>query len=276
MKLISSFWTVIIISVAVSVIFLSYGFFHEFRPVSTQASYDNDFAQKLEDEGAKMPQATARKRKAIEIVKQKSSDWNVYVATRTPAASVRQGGIDISVNPYQLSMDTWTFRNSIQRAVNAQIKMGGTKLIGDGPTIPAPTDVNNVGGLLSDYYHYPGIKFPVLIFDLGQIQVQGTYQQIMDNVESYKTMPNYLAMADGLHLEGTGSILTGTYNLTLVAFIRGDKVYGSIPEAASATTGSSFGGRGFGGPGGVSGGRPGMSRGLSGMPGMAKGLGSRG
>jgi hypothetical protein len=255
MKLISSFWTVVIISLAVSIIFLSYGFFHEYRPKVTQAGYNQAYADALETEENKMPQAKKRQQTAIKLVQDKSEAWNMYVATKTPTTSLATGGIDISEDPYKLSRDTWVFRDSIQKAVNAQLKKGGVKLLGDGPTIPTPTDINNVAGLLSSYYHYPGIKFPVLMFNLGQIQVQGTYKQIMDHIRSYKTMPNYLAMTDGLRLDGTAPELTGTYNLTIVGFIRGNKVFGSIPEESSGASTGGFGGPGgFGGRGGPPGG----------------------
>jgi hypothetical protein len=274
MKLITSFWTVVIISVAVSLIFLSYGIFHESKPKLTQAAYDRDYANALADQANKMPQAKKRQERAIALVKQKSQDWNMYVATHTPPDTLRAGGIDISEDPYKLSMDTWIFRDTIQKAVNKQLKEGGVKLVGDGPSIPVPSDINNVSGLLSSYYHYPGIKFPVLLFDLGQIQVQGTYKQIMNHIEAYKSMPNYLAMADGLRLEGTAPLLTGTYNLTIVGFIRGTKVFGSIPEQSSgASTG------GFGGPGGIPGGagRFGMPGGRGpGAGGPPPGMGRRG
>jgi hypothetical protein len=277
MKLISSFWTVMIISVAVCLIILSYGFFHEYKPNMTQAKYDEDFAQALQDQGNKLNGAKKRKEKAIELVKEKTQAWNNYVETKTPPDNLRAGGIDISANPYKLSMDTWTFRDSVQRALNHQLKAGGVKLLTDGPVIPTPTDIDNAGGILSSFYNYPGIKFPVLIYDLGQIQVQGTYKQIMDHVRAYKTMPNYLAMADGLRLEGTSPLLTGTYNLSLVAFIRGKKVYSSLPEDTSASSGGSGRSGGFGGGAGGPGARFGGGRGFGagGGPSAAGGGGPR-
>jgi hypothetical protein len=277
MKLISSFWTVLIICFSVSLIFLAYGFFHEFKPNMAQAVYNNAFADQEKSEADKMPQAKKRKAKAIQLVKEKSTDWNAYVATRTPPSTVGAGGIDISENPYKLASDTWTFRDHIQKAVNAQLTKGGVKLVGSGPSVPLPEDVDYVGGLLSSFYNYPGIKFPVLIFRFPEeIQVQGTAAQIMQNVEAYKTMPNYLAMADGLRIEGTSPLLTGTYNLTLVAFIRGNKVYGAIPQTPGAGAGGGgFGGRGgmggfpgMGGPGGRMGGPGGRMGGPSGPGGM--------
>jgi hypothetical protein len=50
-------------------------------------------------------------------------------------------------------------------------------------------------------------------------------------------MPNYLAVADGLQLSGTTPTMTGTYNLTLVAYIRGTEVAPTVPESTGAVQG---------------------------------------
>jgi hypothetical protein len=57
-------------------------------------------------------------------------------------------------------------------------------------------------------------------------------------------MPNYLAVADGLQITGTTPTMTGRYNLTVVAYIRGDKIAPPVPEGGAA-------------PGGVQGGKGG-------------------
>lgn len=68
-------------------------------------------------------------------------------------------------------------------------------------------------------------------------------------------MPNFLAVADGLQITGTSPVLTGTYNLTMVAFIRGDRVFPRVPDGVAAPAG------GAPGPGGAPGapGGPGRS-----------------
>jgi hypothetical protein len=259
MKLITSFWTVFVIGVFLSLMILSFGYFHYWKPYNDEARLEQIYADQLGTEGAKLPQAKNRVVTANRMVTEREAAWQKYVTDKTPPDNVRDGGIDLSVNPYQLAIDSWKYRNNLQRAVNAQIVKGGITLVGTGPTIPGPTDVNNVGGLLASYYNYPTIKFPVVIFNLGQITVQGNMQQIMANVRSYKTMPHYLAVADGLRLDGTAPKLTGTYSLTIVGFIRAKKIFGSVPEAASSSAGGfggfgggmgRGGGRGPGGPGG--------------------------
>ena len=68
----------------------------------------------------------------------------------------------------------------------------------------------------------------------GGVVVQGTYAQIAANVRGWSRMRKYLAVASGLALSGTSPNLTGTYNLTIVGYIRGDKVYPAVPEGAAA------------------------------------------
>lgn len=188
----------------------------------------------------KMPQATKRVDNAVKLVKQTASEWNSIVATRTPGTNVKAGGIDISVWPGQLVMDTKTFRNSVQRAVNHQVKRGGVTVVSC-PTVPGISDAQLSSQVLSSYYNFPPLPFPAVIYDLGTVTVEGTYDQILANVRSYASMPNYLAVTDGLAFTGRSPQLRATYNLTIVGFIRGKEVFAKIPETAGAST-SGFGG----------------------------------
>jgi len=56
-----------------------------------------------------------------------------------------------------------------------------------------------------------------------------------------------LAVADGLNLTGTAPILTGTYNLSVVGYIRSNIVYPGVKEGAPTTMPA--GGGGGGAPG---------------------------
>jgi hypothetical protein len=108
----------------------------------------------------------------------------------------------------------------------------------------------NATQVVETYFNYPAIRFPVAVFDLGQVTVQGTYGQITENVRSWSDMPRYLAVASDLQITGTSPRLTGTYNVTVVAYIRGDKISAPVPEVAGAVV---IGGQGGGGgvaPGG--------------------------
>ncbi|HWD39683.1 MAG TPA: hypothetical protein VG944_12600, partial [Fimbriimonas sp.] len=223
MKIINSGWTIIIVFVLFGLVALSFGYFHEYAPIVKQAQFDEDYATSLQTEGNKLDATKKNVKKAIQIVKDSTAAWNTYKETHTPATSVRAGGIDIAENPYDLFRDTYTFRDNMQRIVNAQLEKGGVKIVNSGPELERPTDPSNVGGLLASYYHFPGYPFPVVIYNLGTVQVRGTYDQIIANVRAWKSIPHLLAVTDGLRIDGTSPHLTGTYQLTVVGFIRGTK-----------------------------------------------------
>lgn len=213
------------------VIGVSYGVFQKWIPNTTDAAVYNEWGQKLDAEGAKMGKAVERVEGAQQMVKEISDNWQVTVDRRTPPASVAAGGINMAANPYDLTVDSRTFRNNVQRAVNRQLKSGGV-LVVSGPQIPFPTDDPDT--IMSSYYNYPNVPYPVVIFDLGQVTVRGTFDQISQNIRSWSNMPNYLAVADGLAITGTSPNMTGTYNLSVVGFVRGKKVAPSIQMAAAS------------------------------------------
>lgn len=228
------------------VIGVSYGLFQEWIPnTNDKAAYD-EWGQKLDAEGAKMNKAVERVENAQEMVKEISDNWQITVNRRTPPASVAAGGINIAVNPYDLTVDSRTFRNNVQRAVNRQLKAGGV-LVVSGPQIPFPTDDPDT--IMSSYYNYPNVPYPVVIFDLGQVTVRGTFEQISQNIRSWSNMPNYLAVADGLAITGTSPNMTGTYNLSVVGFVRGKKIAPSIQMAAASAAGAAAGQPAAGGAG---------------------------
>ncbi|MBS1723521.1 MAG: hypothetical protein JSS66_11270 [Armatimonadetes bacterium] len=203
-----------------------------FLPNVEEAKYKNEEANKLIIEANKQQQANDKVKKAIADVQKMAEDWQKVVAVKTPR------GINLHANRWQLTNDSVAFRNQIQRALNAQLKHGGVTVV-NGPRIPDPPA--NAAQIV-EYYNYPAIRFPVLIFDLGQVTVRGTYSQITENMRGWTNMPNYLAVADGLQLTGTTPTMTGTYNLTLVAYIRSDLIAPPVPEGGS-------GGGGNNGPG---------------------------
>ena len=250
-----SFWTIIIMAISIAVGVLAFGFFHQYQPTMTAANYYTEYKAQLDTEAAKANAAKGRVTKAQAAVRVKDAAWQRYVATRTPEPGVERGGISLAVNPYQLTVDTLKFRDSIQRAVNNQVKRGGVKVV-QAPFVRSLQTTDESGAdVLTDFYNYPGIRFPVVIFDFGTVTVSGTYAQILANVRSYKSMPHYLAVTDGLSLSGTSPNLTGTYNLSIVGFIRGKQIFPTATAAATV-------------PGGVPGGAPGGVRGAPGAPGF--------
>lgn len=213
-----------------------------FMPNIEEAKYQNELANSLIREANKQAQANKKVEQAVADVTKMAEDWQKVVAVKTPPASLPEG-INLAVNRWQLTNDSVQFRNSMQRAVNRQLKKGGVTVVAAPSIPPPPTSATQI----VEYYNYPAIKFPVLAFDLGTITVRGSYSQIMENVRAWKNMPNYLAVADGLQITGTTPTMTGTYNLSIVAYIRGDKVAPPVPEGGSANPASGGGGPANGG-----------------------------
>lgn len=258
--------TIILIGIAVFIMAITYGLFQHYIPNSTEAGYYRTFAEQLDAEGNNLPAAEKRLEKAQELVTTKASEWRAVVSTKTPQPDVYNRGVNLNVDAWQLTVDTKKFRDNIQRAINAQLVKGGVKVIGNGPQVPIPTD--SATEVLAAFYNYPTIAFPVVIQELGQVTVEGTEAQIMENVRSWKNMPRYLAVASGLTISGTSPRLRGTYSVVLVGYIRGKEIFPAVPEgSAPAATGGPAGGRGFGGPGGPPPGFGGPPPGIGGGPG---------
>lgn len=180
------------------------------------------------DEAAKKSRADKRVADAKKLVEAEAAKWRSIAAVKSPPPNLKDGGIDISENGAQLIVDSRQFRNSVQTAVNKQVRVGGVKLLTDGPFVTEPGQTAST--ILAEYYNYPAIPFPVVIFDLGTISVSGTYEQICKNVRAWSAMPNYLAVADGLRIEGTSPHMTGTYQVSLVGYVHGNKLFTTLPE----------------------------------------------
>lgn len=180
----------------------------------------------MRDEQKKWDEAVKKVQKATADAKNEVKKWNDIAAAHTLPAAPDKDGIDLTQNAWDLAMAMPDYRNKIQEMVNVQVKAGGVTVI-QGPVVPlAPTDGDKV---LLSYFNYPSISSPVLAFNLGNVTVQGTYQQITDNVRAWKQMPHFLAVADGLRLQGTSPRLTGNYAVTIVGFV-------AVPKDASGAS----------------------------------------
>ncbi len=237
------------IGLALFLIFVGFGA-REYIPNMEDAKNRQAAAEKFEAEAAKLGKAKKRLQDAKDIVQAKADEWQVIVASRTPPSSLPLG-IDMNRHAWQLVVDSQKYRNAVQTAVNTQVRHGGVRVM-NGPIVPPPDQ--DATRIVAGYYNYPAIPFPVVIFDLGVITVQGTYSQIKQNVTAWSSMPNYLAVASGLTLQGTGEILTGTYSVSMVGYIRGDKIFPVVPQAGAPAGGAAGGGPGAGGGGGGRGG----------------------
>lgn len=259
-----SWLTIIIIGIAVSSVFLAFGFIHLYQPNMAAANIKKEYYEALKTEAEKSDRVKSRYENAQKIRDESDVAWKKYVAEHTPGPTLASKGIDLSVNPWQLGIDVRKFRNAAQQAVNAQVKKGGVVVI-NGPRIPFPED--NSTATLANYFNYPPFEYPIVIWELGTVTVQGNYSQICDNMRAWSTMKGYLAVASNLNLSGTSPQLTGTYNLVVVGFIRGNKFFGGVNEGQGASTGST-GSAGSPGSGMMPGMPPGLGRGGGGPMGL--------
>jgi len=243
---------IILIGLAVGVVVLAYAFFWEYQPNMDQAAFNTEQARALETEANKMPQAKQGVAMAEQMVREREAAWNAVVATRTLPATLASGGINLNQNAWQLVIDARKYRNNAQRAVNSQLKRGGVTVV-NGPAVPFPDE--SAPTILANYFNYPAVPFPVVIFDLGTVTVRGNYSQIADHIRAWSTMPRYLAVTDGLQITGTSPQLTATYNLSVVGYIEVAGLYPPVPEGGGAASNSP------GGPGG-----PGASGGAPALP----------
>jgi len=229
-------WTVLIIGICLSAIILCVGFFNYFKPRSDTAANFELYTQKLENEGRKLGAQKKKVEQALELKKAAEEEWQRTVAVKTPPMSLAEGGINLAVNRWQLVLDSIKFRNRIQSDLNQQLRRGGVKVI-SGPSIPDFPD--NPTTILEQGYNYPGYMFPVRVYDLGAVTVEGSLAQIRQNVESWSNMPRYFAVTDGLTITGTPPRLRGTYNLSIAMYIRAKDIYPPVPEgSADASNGT--------------------------------------
>jgi len=220
-------WVWLVLGLSIALAAVSYGYFQHYQPKMAEAEAFKRRGDALQAEVDKMNRALERRERAIEAVAQIGAEWQAIVATKTPPASLEEGGINLAVNRWQLTVDALKFRDSVQADVNRQLKVGGVTVI-SGASVPLPTD--NASTIMTDYFNYPVIKFPVAIFNLGTVTVRGSWSQIRANVQGWANMPDYLAMTDALAITGTSPNLTATYDVVVVAYIRGNVVPNEIPE----------------------------------------------
>jgi hypothetical protein len=223
--------SILIVGICVALISLAFAYFFHVQPNQQEKEYAVQFKSQLEAEIAKRGAAQARLDDARAKVMELSDSWQAIVAEKTPPIGIGNGGIDLSVNPYQLAVDSPKFRDSLQRKVNAQLKVGGVNVV-NGPLIPNPTQ--DAGSLLASFYNYPAANFPVCVFNLGTVTVRGSYDQISRNIRSWSNVKGYMAVADNPVIVGTSPRLTATYALTIVAYVRGDQLPATMPGAAPA------------------------------------------
>lgn len=224
-------WTILSIGFFLGLTGVAFALFQFFLPNIEDAKNNNELAEQYRSEIQKSGQAKKRVENVVAQIREKAAAWNRIMSVHSLPASLAEGGIDLSVNSYQLTVDAPKFRNSVQRQLNKQLKVGGVEV--QGPLIPFPSD--DASSIQASYFNLSAFGFPAVLYNLGQVTVRGTYAQICENVRAWSRMPNFLAVADGLALSGTSPNMTGTYNLTILGFIQEDRVF---PSGDLSTGGS--------------------------------------
>ena len=247
-------WVFVVAGLFIGLTILAYGYFQFYAPDTLEAGYVNDYAQQMETEAAKLPATKKRLENAQKRVEEMAEQWRQVAEQKSVHGS---GFIDLTQDPLALTVNAPALRDKIQLAVNRQVKLGGVTVV-TGPFVTRPT--NDAVGLMNSYFNYDRLPYPVLLFELGQVTVRGTFEQIAKNVQAWSNMPDYFAVADGLSITGTSHQLTATYNVVIVGFPPGKVNGGMNMPLVTGADSSATGGLGTGprqGPGASVGSVPG-------------------
>ncbi|MBN8690423.1 MAG: hypothetical protein J0L72_06475 [Armatimonadetes bacterium] len=242
-------WTVLSIALSISAVMLCVGYFQYWAPRTETAANFDRLREELEAEGQKLPREKKKLEEAKTMVQDAAGEWNDIVQRKTPPASLAEGGINLTRNRWQLVVDAPEFRNRIQADLNRQLRYGGVQVM-SGVTVPVFPD--NPLTIVEEGFGYPRYGFPVRIFDFGTVVVEGTMDQITRNVEGWNQLPKYIAVVDGLRLEGTAPKYRASYSLSIAMYLRAEKVSPPVPEVPSDGNNQGAPG-GLGTPGGAGG-----------------------
>lgn len=230
-------WVWIVTGVFVGLTVVAYGWFQFYKPDVAEAALINEYADALHREATKKSKAEQRREKAIAYVEKTAEELRVLLDKKWANG---EGFIDLGVDPFTLVTTAPMFRDKVQNAVNRQLKHGGVE-VQTAPLIPFPG--TNPATLMDSYFNYTRLPYPVVIYDLGNVTVTGTYEQIVQNVEGWTNMPDYFAVTHGLAITGTSPELTATYSVSIVGFLPGQP-NGPLGGALVTADGSSNRGRG--------------------------------
>jgi hypothetical protein len=192
--------------VLMAMIFFGF-FFLKIKPENEEIGYYADKSLELDGiiSADSQSRAVERVRNAMQQVRDAEVAWKQVTTWRTPAA----GTFNMTPNRWQLVVNARRWHSKAEADLNRWVRRNGVTMVTPPRLlVPYPTDQPN--DLVQYYFNYPALPFPVAIWDLGTITVQGTWEQIMQNVRSWSTIPGYIASVRGLSITGTGSRLQGT------------------------------------------------------------------
>jgi hypothetical protein len=208
--------TIFVWCIAISMIAITYGLSKRDPIMKTTENWVK-YRDSMAAEQRKWRLAVKKVQDATTLAKATVVEWQNIAGAHTLPTVPDPNGIDLTLDGWRLAMEMSNYRNKLQAMVNAQVKAGGVTVV-QGPVVPTPPAEGD--RIISGYFNYPPLTTPVLVFNLGNITVTGTYQQITDNVKAWSRMPHFLAVADGLRLNGTSPRLTGNYAVTIVGFVK--------------------------------------------------------
>lgn len=205
-------------------------YFLKIRPELAEVNMYADKSQELNGIISKPSQdkAVERVREAMSMVRDAEVQWKQVASWRTPSF----GTLNMTPNRWQLVVNTRRWHGKAEADLNRWARRGGVTVVSPARLlVPYPTDQPN--DLVQFYFNYPALPFPVAIWDIGTVTVQGTWDQIMQNVRSWSLIPGYIVSVRGLSVTGTGSRLTGTYALTAVVYVNTPYVSGGPAEGGA-------------------------------------------
>ena len=254
-------------------IFLGF-WFMKIAPGRQEIAYWSDHNAKLDEiisEPSKRA-AAERVRQALSMVRDAETSWKLIAQRRTPSS----GQMNLVPHRWQNVVNARRWHGRVEADLRKWMSQSSVRLV-DPPLlmIPFPTDQPNQ--LVQYYFNYPAFPFPIGIWDLGTVTVEGTYDQITNHVRNWSNIPNYIASVRGLSLQGTGNRLRGTYGLTLIAYVNteyisgGPGAGGTVPDLNGEGDSGTMTRQGGGGPtGGGGGGGPAPSGGGTGRASAAR------
>lgn len=215
--------TFIVVGVLLMATIFAYFWFMRINPANIEAGYYEEQNRQLQEiiSDASKKAATERVRQALTKVRDAEMNWKATVQKRTPSS----GQMNLVPNRWQLTVNARRWHAVVERDLNSWFSKTGVRLVEPALLqVPFPTDLPN--DLVRFYFNYPAFPFPIAIWDLGTVTVEGSYDAIMNHVRSWSRIPNYIVSVRGLSVTGTGNRLRATYGLTAVVYINTENVSG--------------------------------------------------
>ena len=216
-----------IISLVLSLIAGLLVFFLLIRPAQDRLATETKRYEDQEAIALTRPKMEQDKKNALREVAEAKAKWAIYDKKLMPNINI--------TNLFTGMQELWqeqifTLGPKVRKFLYADKTVQVAK---ESIALPAPpTDPNSIAR-------------KVFVFDFGQVEVVGNFNDVLNHVERWNTFDR-LMVADNLTLQGNSPRLSGQYTLTCYEFTRGDVAGAPWPAAGTGT--------GAGGAGGFRGG----------------------